>query len=261
MNRGPAAIWVTRPADASQRTVQTLTRAGYAVIGVPVLDVGPVPPDPVPEAPWPDWLVFVSATAVEGLVSATRSTGFPIRAEHATPTRVAVVGQRTAEAALAAGFTVDLTPAHQSAKGLVAAFQGIDIDGARIWVPSGNRRGSAKDDLPEELRRASAAVTSFKVYDTTERQLTASELGRLESAAPGAILFHSPSAADAVFGDHQLDIVRAWREAAPSIAIGETTSRRLAELGARQILTCKEPSDAGVVATLAAIEGLLPRRA
>jgi uroporphyrinogen-III synthase len=247
---GPRAIWVTRPADGARRTRTALVKAGYEVIVAPVLEVGPVPPEPMPVGPWPEWLIFVSATAVEGLLKARGMPEFPASGDRVPSTRVAVVGQRTAEAALAAGFTVDLTPSTQNARGLVAAFGAVDLTGARVWIPGGNRRGSAREELPEELNRAGAQVSTFQVYDTRDRPLTADDLARLDAATPGAMLFHSPSAAEAVFRKEQPRAVNRWRDEAPAIAIGETTRKRLAQLGARQIFASRQPSDAGVLMTL-----------
>jgi uroporphyrinogen-III synthase len=250
MTDGPRAIWVTRPADGARRTTIALTKAGYVVIVAPVLEVGTTLPEPMPVGPWPDWLIFVSATAVEGFLKARGLPAFPEPSGRVPPTRIAVVGQRTAEASLAAGFAVDLTPSTQNARGLVAAFGAADLTGARIWIPGGNRRGSALEELPEELSRAGAQVSTFQVYDTRARPLVDDELARLDAATPGAMLFYSPSAAEAVFQEQQPAAVVRWRDTASCVAIGETTRRRLAQLGARQVFISREPSDAGVLATL-----------
>ena len=247
MNDGPRAIWVTRPAAGARRTTAALNKAGYEAIVAPVLAVGPTPPEPMPQEPWPDWIIFVSATAVEGLVYARTLAGFPPSNHQA---KIAVIGRRSAEAAHAAGFTVVLTPEKESARGLAAAFGAYDLAGARIWIPGGNRKGSAREELPEELNRAGAQVTTFQVYDTRDRRLMADELALLEAATPGAMLFHSPSAAEALFRADQPAPVARWRDSATCVAIGETTRRRLAQLGARQIFVSRQPSDAGVLTAL-----------
>src|SRR5512138_186443 len=98
MSDAACAIWITRPLDGARRTRTALHKAGLKVIVAPVLEVGPVAPEPMPAPPWPTWLVFVSATAIEGFLKARALPGFPDG--HGLPrTRVAVVGQRTAEAA------------------------------------------------------------------------------------------------------------------------------------------------------------------
>jgi len=69
---------------------------------------------------------------------------------------------------------------------------------------------------------------------------------------PGAIVFHSPSAVDAVAQVSDPAVGR-WRTEATWVAIGETTAGRCRETGEHEVVSSPEPSDPGVVAALASI--------
>lgn len=254
------AVWVTRPGEAAETTARALGDVGYSVITAPVLEIISVPPEPIPRAPWPDWVVFVSANAVDGLTQAMAAPRFPAlddRGQH--PVRCAAIGRRTAERAASVGWHVLLSPAIERACGLIDAFRHHDIVERRIWIPSGNRAGSATRELPEALREAGATVEVFKVYETRDRPLEAAELSRLDASPPGAVIVHSPSAAEAIYGAGPLPALAHWRSEAVAVAIGPSTRKRLETLGAFRIHECAEPSDAGILEVLASLESMLPQ--
>ncbi|MBI5511110.1 MAG: uroporphyrinogen-III synthase [Deltaproteobacteria bacterium] len=248
----PGAVWITRPAPNNAATARAVAAAGYDVLLIPVLEVGPTPPAPLPTGAWPDWLVFVSANAVLGFVAATRAPGFP-RRDPARPIAVAAVGRQTAAAAAAAGFTVTLVPDDQHGDGLVAAFATTALQHRSVWIPSGGRAGSATRTLPAALAARGALPSVFQVYDTRDRPLSAADLTALDTRAPGAVVYHSPSAAAALYHQHQPPAVRRLCDRVACVAIGATTAARLAELGAPRVWVCNEPSDAGLVELLSRV--------
>jgi uroporphyrinogen-III synthase len=103
--------------------------------------------------------------------------------------------------------------------------------------------------LPDALASRGALVESFGVYATTKRSLTEAELIELAGPSPGAVVCHSPSGAEAVWGGDPPDPVRRWRGAAV-IAAGAKTAARCLELGASPVFESKTPSDDGILATL-----------
>jgi len=257
------AVWVTRPEPGNRRTAGTLAAAGYTVVAVPVLEVSLCPPRDVLPRAWPDWLILVSANAVQGLAAVDRAGGLP--AGDRSRVRTAAVGRRTAQAARDAGWRVDLVPEVQDSGGLLEALSGSELAGAMVWIPSGNREGSATRDLPEHLGERGAHVSVFQVYKTAARNLTADDLRALSGAEPGALVLHSPSAAEAVYGprpettgrEPERDRLRSWRTV-PAVCIGAVTAARCRALAGIQILECKSPTDNDVVDRLSSIPSLVP---
>lgn len=251
------AVWVTRPADSAASTARAIEAAAYSVVSVPVLGISVVPPDPLPAGPWPDWVVFVSKNAVAGLDSALDVPGFPKpddRGKHAV--RCAAVGRRTAERAEASDWHVLLVPEQESAHGLLCAFERHDLAGRRVWIPAGSRAGSAIRELPEGLRAAGAIPQVFQVYETRERELTEFDVRALDAVRPGAVIVHSPSAAEAIYASGAMPALDRWRKEAVAVAIGPATAKSLEKLGAFEIHVCREPSDDGILEALAAIDRL-----
>lgn len=253
------AVWVTRPEPGNRRTARALAAAGYTVIAAPVLEVNTVLPDAFRPGAWPRWLILVSANAVRGLAAMAEAMRLP-DAERSRVS-VAAVGERTAEAAREAGWRVDLVPEVQDSRGLEAALAGREMTGASVWIPGGSREGSATRDLPRALRARGAVVETFQVYETVTRTLSAADRDRLAGAGAGAVVLHSPSSAEGVYGpaggEAEDGPLRPWR-AAPAVCIGRVTAARCRELAGIQILECKSPSDRDIVDALSSIPSLVP---
>jgi len=150
------------------------------------------------------------------------------------------------------GWTVEVEPAVQSAEGLLAALADRDLSGRRVWIPSGDREGTAVRLLPPALAERGAEVEVFEVYAVRARSAGPGLWEPLAKAEPGAIVFHSPSAVDAVVQVSDPAVGR-WRTEATWVAIGETTAGRCRETGEHEVVSSPEPSDPGVVAALASI--------
>jgi len=235
-------VWVTRPLPGLRTTAAVLRSAGHAVVEAPVLEVATITPDPRPASP-PAWIIFVSANAVRGFLDAGLHPG---------NAHFAAVGRRTAEIAREIGYQAAIVPENECAEGLLAELAHEAINGKHVWIPAGDRPGSANRDLPEALARLGATVEVFRVYQTRDRPLSTAELEAL-ACEPGAMVVHSPSAAEAVFTGPCPTAITPWRERAVAIAIGPVTRVRLEQLGVTHIAEAPEPSDSGVLTTLAAI--------
>lgn len=250
----PAAVWVTRPAPGNAVTSGVLRDAGYRVLDIPVLEVILEAAEPWPGETWPDWILFVSANAVAGLEAAGRQRGFP--AGDRSRVRVAAVGTRTAEAAARAGWPGALVPEEENAVGLLEALPADGWEGRTVWIPAGNREGSARDDLPAALESRGARVAVLPVYRTEARALGAEEIARLEASAPGAAVVHSPSAAQAVLGPEAPAALEPWWAAA-FVAIGARTGQACRRLGAARVHVAAAPSDRGILDVLASLPDLV----
>jgi hypothetical protein len=100
--------------------------------------------------------------------------------------------------------------------------------------------------VPEALRARGALVFMLNVYETLDREIKMEELARLDAADPGIIVFHSPSAVEAVYSSAAPGSVRRWQKA-DLVAIGSTTLASCRGVRSDRIWECREPSDAALV--------------
>ena len=244
---GPA-VWITRPEPGNAVTTAYLRNSGFIVVSVPILEVSYV--DAALAGDWPDWVVFVSANAVRGFEHALRGTGLPQPGR--ARVRAAAVGSRTALEAAGQGWQVELVPSTENAEGLLEVMRRVDMRGQRVWIPAGNREGSARGALPETLRERGADVHVFSVYETSDRILTPPDETQLNEAEPGAVVFHSPSAVEAVFSKGMSPAVRRWHDA-EFVAIGSSTAARCRMARLDRVHETPEPSDTALVSVLVSL--------
>lgn len=243
------AVWMTRPEPGNTSSTAYLRNFGFPVVAVPVLEVRYVNPELRLEV-WPDWVIFVSSNAVRGLEQALSGSGLPQAGR--SRVRAAAVGSRTALEAGKHGWQVELVPSKESAEGLLELMSRMEMRGRRVWIPAGNREGSARGVLPETFKERGADVQVLLVYETCDRALSADDEARLNEAEPGAIVFHSPSAVEAVFSKVAPASVRRWQNAL-LLAIGASTAARAREMGLDRVREATEPSDPALVSLLGSL--------
>jgi uroporphyrinogen-III synthase len=208
-----------------------LRALGLTVLGWPVLSIGPAA-DAVPleqalrRLDTFDWVVFASQHAVAEVV---RRVPVPPAYVH-----VAAVGVRTAQALIAAGWTVKAVPEEQSAEGLVALLAPQLKPGANVLFPAGSR---SLPTLRAGLTEAGAAVTQVQAYATQSAPLYVPAcLEWIERRAIGAVTFTSPSAVtelDRALGPAVFEMLL---DSASAITLGPTTGRTLAARGYPNVL-------------------------
>jgi len=246
------AIWITRPEPGNRRTARAVKEAGGTVVALPVLEVDLIPPHPAPRF-WPDWILLVSRNAGLGLEAALDAPGMP--GGDRSGIRVGVVGEATADWARERGWNVEVVPARQNAEGLLAELAKRDLSASRVWIPAGDREGTARRLLPPALAKRGAEVEVFGVYSVRARGGIPGLWDPLADHLPGAIVFHSPSAVETVVGESAPPVVR-WREAAAWVAIGDSTAARCTKREAHTVVRSAEPSDEGVIEALTSIGAL-----
>ncbi len=165
-----------------------------------------------------DWIVFSSARAVAAV---TQALDVP-----PTRTRVAVVGESTADMLRLEGWPVHLTASEFGADGLVAEFSARDLlRNKRVLYPAAS---IARSTLPEGLGRLGAQVDRVVAYRTVRASLDGSQT---DSRSLHAVTFTSPSA---VVGLHKAIGGPAFDrvfQGIPAVAIGPTTAEALLQLG------------------------------
>ena len=243
-----SAVWVTRPEPGNRITSQILKGAGCTVVSAPLLEV--TYPDTVhlPSFSPPDWIIFVSGHAVQGLEQVLGSQEIPIAVRERV--QVAAVGQQTASRARDLGWQVDIVPDVETAASLMDALSAFDFSGGSVWIPGGNQRGSARESLPDFIDARGGEPHLIPVYEVHPRRLSPEERDLLATAVPGAVLLHSPSSAEELLGSKA--IPKPWLTA-PVISIGPATSARCRELGVMPAVTCESPSDEAVIKAVSSL--------
>jgi len=224
-------ILITRAADQSADLRDALLRLGARVIERPAIEVKP-PEDwrPVDAAIFRlesyDWILFTSANAVELFMKRLEVHG--IHSIHSASRRVsiAVVGPATAEKLREWNLSANLVPEDFRAEGLLDAFP-MDLAGTRILFP---RAASAREILPEELRRRGATVDVVVAYRTV-RAAGLNDLGRLLTSEPiDCVVFMSPSTIRFVLEALDEDAALKLRTL-PAAVIGPVTDEAAASSG------------------------------
>ena len=238
-------ILVTRPEPGASSLAAALTAAGAEPVMAPMLRAVPVQSASLDTAREGiaageyDWVVFPSANAVEGL--------FPDggRPDAAWPrrTRVAAVGQRTAERLRLCGLQADLVPEQADAAGLVAALVAAGISGAAVLLAQGNL---ARSELADGLRAAGATVTAVETYHVDVAGALDPDVSvLLYQGDIDAVTFASPSAMTTL--TNLLSADPSIISEVPAVCIGETTAAAARDAGWAVAAVADEPSDAGLV--------------
>src|SRR5688572_3470891 len=181
-------ILITRAATQSEELRTGLEAAGAKVIECPAIEI--VPPDDwtaVDRAALQihtyHWLIFTSTNAVTHFLERLRLLGVECRIP------IAAVGTGTAARLGQWHLSAERIPKDFRAEGILDQFED-DLNGVRILIP---RAESAREILPEELRRRGATVDVVSVYRTvkpSESRLRET----LANETIDAVVFTSPSA-------------------------------------------------------------------
>lgn len=190
-------ILVTRARGQAGALSRRLAALGGEPVEVPLIDVLP-PADPAPlDAALSAleryrWVVFTSANGVEFFFRRLWESGRDARALAAT--RIAVVGEATANALAGLGLRPDLVPERFRGEALVAPLADACAPGDRVLLARGDL---ASPDLPAGLRARGVAVEEAVAYRTVPAREGGEEVRRLLSAGHlDAVTFASPSAVE-----------------------------------------------------------------
>ena len=195
-------------------------------------------------------IVFTSSNAVRFFARALVEKG-GAGAALAAGTRTFCVGDRTAEAALAAGFPVHVVASGRSdAEALLGQLlQALPAGSGRVLVPGSQ---IARTVIADGLRAAGADVDAIPFYVNRRPEIDVAGLRRrLISGELFALTFTSPSTVDHFVSS--LD--EESREAASQCmiaAIGRTTAKRLESVGMKPAVVPDRPEVSAMVAGLVA---------
>jgi len=225
-------IAVTRPFESCQGVGKILESLGASVLAAPAIRR-------LPPTAWTSLdqgieallrgdyfgVLFTSPAAVQPFwLRLVRSGGTLASLDDLL---IGAVGGGTAAALERLGLPVDVRPVQEDGAALAAAVadhMGASLRGARFLQP---RAEEGREELAAGLRRGGAEVDVVAAYRTV--RASPEELlplvQELRSGALDAVIFASPSAAEAVHGA----LSGASLEHAKSVAIGRTTAKAVAD--------------------------------
>ena len=248
-------VLVPRPPGRASSLVTLLSREGAVAQAIPMIAICP-PTDVATldsaviglSAGEYSWVGFTSVNALGAVLD---------RAEHLalTPaipadTRVAAVGPATAAALRAAGFPVDLMPEHGGSAATLTTIWPAAHTGESVLLPQSQIAAAV---LADGLRAKGFRVEAVTAYRTVSELLPATVSADLAAGAYEAVLLTSPSA------------VSCLTSASISLgtvlgAIGHSTATALTAVGLTISYTAADPTDASLIAGLAAFATRHPRR-
>lgn len=245
-------IALTRPAGSGAGHAAALAEAGASVTDLPLIEIleeidRATADDVFAEFGGYEWAVFTSANGVRHFFAEffrrfkdLRALGF---------TRLAVVGEATAEALRALRLEPEVVATPANAAALVAALaEAQTLDNVRILSVTGTLGG---EDLVAGLEGHRAIVDRFIVYRTRPADIPAAVAEAWRRNGADAVLLASPSAA-AVYAAASVGALALQPEARTPllVAIGATTAEAMHKLGLRVAATCATPAPDSLVAAL-----------
>ncbi len=159
-------VVVTRAREQASTLVRTLADMGACCLQFPTIRISPLPEgSEVDEAIRTisgfDMVIFTSVNGVHHFYEQLRRQEMDSRAFGGL--RLATIGPATADALRGYGLEPDYVPQRYVAEEVVNGLLRMGICGKRILIP---RAESAREVLPEELRKAGCEVRVLPVYRT-----------------------------------------------------------------------------------------------
>lgn len=222
-------VVVTRAREQASELKRLLEDSGAQVLQFPTIEIAPPESfeslDRVIDAHY-DWLVFTSTNGVQFFFERLYAKGKDVRA--LAGTKVAAVGQSTAQDLRARGLVPDVVPERFISIELLPLLA-EDQRGIRTAVI---RAEQGTDELLNELRRRGGDVDLAVAYRTIAAEYDLDELRALiANDAIDAVTFTSASTVDHFFARLTDDERARVFEHAVIASIGETTSAAIRKYG------------------------------
>jgi uroporphyrinogen-III synthase len=244
-------VVVTRASEQSQSLVDALREAGAEPILFPLVAFTPADNPAELDACLKnsarfDWVFFTSQNALRAVQQRCADLELPLDSVFAG-VKIAAVGPATAEAATAAGLTVNFISRIHTGVALAEELS-AETQRKRVFLPRSDR---ANPDLIEILNLHGWQVTPVVAYKTVSPNADSTDAQEyLLRGDADAILFFSPSAVH-----HLRDLLGAQRfrdlsRQAIFLAIGPVSERALRAGGIERSLVSADTTVPAVVATL-----------
>jgi len=237
-------VVVTRAREQASELKRLLEDSGADVLQFPTIEIAPPASFDSLDAAIDqrfDWLVFTSVNGVQFFFERLFAKGKDVRA--LAGTRVAAVGQVTANELRSRGIAPDVVPERFISTELLPLLA-EDQRGIRTAVV---RAEEGRDELLDELRRRGGEVHLAVAYRTVASDESLDEL-RASLDAIDVVTFTSASTVDNFFAKLNDDERRRVLGRATIVSIGETTSAAVRRYG-------REPDVVAEKATIASLHG------
>lgn len=224
-------VLVTRANPQAGALTQLLAAAGAAVVDMPTIEIGPPSSyaaldEAIAQLSRFDWLILTSANGVEAFFQRLRDRQLDARA--LSGVRVAVVGQKTAEALARCGIHPDFIPSEFVADA-VAAELPLERPQMRVLFPRVESGG--RDVLVKELQQRGAIVTEVAAYQSKcPEQASPQALSLLQSGQVDIVTFASSKTVR-----HFYQLLHGAQ-----FAFGALASVKFAAIGPKTADTCTE---------------------
>lgn len=172
-----------------------------------------------------DYIIFTSSNSVDVF-----SKLIDVYKPDLTRTKVAAVGETTAEACRSHGVYIHIIPEEYSSRGLLKRFSEIDLTDKRILIPGSS---ISNDELKNGLSSLGAAVVKLNIYDTVTNNNDDlhSEINFITTNKPDLFAFTSPSSYKGFIKILQLEDYQNYFEGKIICAIGTTTEEAIRKSG------------------------------
>jgi uroporphyrinogen III methyltransferase / synthase len=222
-------VVVTRAREQASELRRLLEDSGAHVLQFPTIEIAPPEPfdalDRAIDTKY-DWLVFTSTNGVQFFFERLFAKGKDVRA--LAGTKVAAIGQATAEELRKRGLAPDVVPERYISSELLPLLA-EDQRGIRTAVV---RAEEGREELIEELRRRGGDVDLVVAYRTVAAEYDLDELRRLIAEdAIDAVTFTSASTVDHFFAKLTEEERAKVLARAKTVSIGATTSAAMERYG------------------------------
>jgi uroporphyrinogen-III synthase len=227
-------ILVTRPLPDGERTAQALSAAGHDVMLVPLTRVRPVVAD----------LSGVWAAVIITSVNAVRAVP-PVQLEPLRALPLFAVGERSAEAARAAGFHDVHTPRGDAADLVrLLVSRGLGHSHPYLYLAGAERAA----DIEGALGRAGIAAVTAVVYRTVTTGFPPDLFDAVDRGSIDAVLHFSRRSAETYLAGAKDAGLLAAAVKPRQLCISKTVADVLAQAGANAIEIAGRPDEASLLA-------------
>ena len=241
VNLAGIGVLVTRPAKQAHGLRDRLKNIGAIPLPYPLFEiVGRSPPAAADLSVDYDWLIFISANAVDH--------GLPwlVDSRAAIGSRVAAVGPASAAALAESGVQVDLLPGDEfSSTGLLAMPALQQVAGARCLIVRGL---GGKGTLARELKRRGAAVEYLECYERLPATLDTDALRAWVTRSQVKVVTFTSSRGAERFWESLPEDLKPWAITAPLAVLSTAVADRARRLGLHgRCEAARQATDDGLV--------------
>lgn len=240
-----ARILVTRPTHQAENLCELIRQAGGEAIRFPTLEILAVQPpaERLAIIPGYDWLIFISANAVNFALQAING-----KMPQASAQRIAAVGKATAKALQQAGLQVDcIAESGFTSEALLALPEMTTIYGKRCLIVRG--RGG-REQLAEVLTSRGASVEYLEVYQRQRPEVDAKPIeSLLANGELSAVTITSGEALSNLLLMLDSKSVVSL-QALPLLVISNRLAQQAQQQGFSCIKITAEPADKAILKTL-----------